>query len=72
MLQVRQRLQKIDENMKLEKDILSNARYEVTYNLEKRQSGVDGPFRKDLTLWSVHESFRVVKKFRVKSKVYKM
>ena len=50
MLQVRQRLQKIDENMKLEKDILSNARYEVTYNLEKRQSGVDGPFRKDLTL----------------------
>lgn len=50
MLQVRQKLQKINENMRLEKDICSNARYEVTYNLERKQTGTDGPFRQDLNL----------------------
>lgn len=52
MLKVREKMMTIEQNMKMEKDIKQNARYEVTYNLDSQQvnTGVEGPYRKDLTL----------------------
>ena len=52
LLKVREKMMQVEQNMKMEKDIRTNARYEVTYNLDSQQynHGVSAPYRKDLTL----------------------
>ena len=50
MNEVENKLRRINENMKMENEILKNARYEVTYNLtaEKKQVASSAIYRHDL------------------------